>query len=434
MSKILLIDDSSEYRALLIRYINKIRDDIQVVEYDPETEKLPGQHFPWENYGLVILDYDLGNNHENGLGWLIHFQTIENMPPVVMLTGEGNADLAVKVLEAGAMDFIDKEDICDEVLATTLNHFFNDTDDDSSADQQQLPELLFNEERAAPQGSSTGKTIKSGFAFDQEEVMVKIPGYEIIQEIGRGGMSVVLLAKAEDSEIPIVLKVMFTGVQNDETSLKRFLQEYNLISSLKHPNVVCIYERAFAADFAYIAMEYFPGGDLTQKLKTRLPLELASSYIRQMCAGLVAIHDINIVHRDIKPGNILFREDGTLTITDFGAAKNKKSDAEDITINHAIVGTPYFMSPEQATGMPVDHRSDLYSLGILIYQMLTNEKPFVAKSIPQLISMHVNAPIPSLPSDLAQFQPLIDGLLAKDPDDRFQSANDVIMGMDWIGA
>ena len=181
-------------------------------------------------------------------------------------------------------------------------------------------------------------------------------------------------------------------------------------------------------------MEYFPGGDLTQKLKTRLPLELASSYIRQMCAGLVAIHDINIVHRDIKPGNILFREDGTLTITDFGAAKNKKSDAEDITINHAIVGTPYFMSPEQATGMPVDHRSDLYSLGILIYQMLTNEKPFVAKSIPQLISMHVNAPIPSLPSDLAQFQPLIDGLLAKDPDDRFQSANDVIMGMDWIGA
>ena len=167
-------------------------------------------------------------------------------------------------------------------------------------------------------------------------------------------------------------------------------------------------------------------------LKTGIDLKTSIEYIRQMCMGLVAVHNINIVHRDIKPGNVLFRNDGTLAITDFGAAKNLTGDVEDITINNHIVGTPYYMSPEQAASMPIDHRSDLYSLGIMIFQMLTNERPYTANSIAQLISMHLHAPIPKLPDNLAKYQPLIDGLMAKDPDERFQSANDVILGLDWI--
>lgn len=139
-------------------------------------------------------------------------------------------------------------------------------------------------------------------------------------------------------------------------------------------------------------MENFPGGDLAKKLVKGIDLETSIEYIRQMRMGLIAVHDINIVHRDIKPGNILFRVDGTLAITDFGAAKNLTGDVEDITINNHIVGTPYYMSPEQAASMPLDHRSDLYSLGIMIYQILTNEHPFTAKSIAQLISMHLHAP------------------------------------------
>jgi serine/threonine protein kinase len=245
-------------------------------------------------------------------------------------------------------------------------------------------------------------------------------------------MSVVLLARPSEEDREVVLKIMFTQGHEDPLALKRFMQEYTLISCLDHPHIVAIHERAFASDFAYIAMENFPGGDLAKKLLTGIDLETAIEYIRQMCMGLVAVHDINIVHRDMKPGNILFRIDGTLAITDFGAAKNLTGDVEDITINNHIVGTPYYMSPEQAASMPLDHRSDLYSLGIMIYQMLTNERPYTAKSIAQLISMHLHAPIPKLPDNLAKYQPLIDGLLAKDPDDRFQSANDVILGMDWI--
>lgn len=424
--KILLIDDQADFRNLIIKYIKKIRPDLQVVEYDPATQRIPEHRFPWDQYGLVILDYDLGTKVSNGLVWMRHFKTIANMPPVIMLTGEGDSQLAVDIINAGARDFIDKNDVNYEVLKSTLEYFFEDTRQTDTKPDPVLPDLLFQEHDNASK-ENTAKRRR------HENTAIEIPGYEIISEIGRGGMSVVLLAQRESHPEPVVLKIMFTEQQLDETSLKRFLQEYSLISSLDHHNVVKIYERAFAAEFAYIAMEYFPGGDLSRKMKTKLPLDTASSYIRQISKGLVAIHGIDVVHRDIKPGNILFREDGTLTITDFGAAKNRTTGATDITLNHGIVGTPYYMSPEQATGMAVDHRSDLYSLGILVYQMLTNEKPFMAKSIPQLISMHINAPVPSLPKEVAKFQPLIDGLLAKDPDERFQSADDVITGLDWLG-
>jgi eukaryotic-like serine/threonine-protein kinase len=461
LSRILLIDDSEDFRVLIRRYISSAFEDFDIVDYDPKDKGLPSENFPWKNYDLVLLDYDLGLGRENGLGWLIHFSTIPDIPPIIMITAVGNTKVAVDALKSGAIDFIDKGDISADTIKATLEEVLslsekqntiianrsvvedhineatiseaNNNDADTS-EETHLPDLLFHDE---PEGDDffnlTDEPDPLSITDDQmEKFGLVVPGYELLKEIGRGGMSVVLLAKPVEEDREVVLKIMFTEGHEDPLALKRFMQEYTLISCLDHPHIVAIDERAFASDFAYIAMENFPGGDLAKKLQTGIDLETAIEYIRQMCMGLVAVHDINIVHRDIKPGNILFRSDGTLAITDFGAAKNLTGDVEDITINNHIVGTPYYMSPEQAASMPIDHRSDLYSLGIMIYQMLTNERPYTAKSIAQLISMHLNAPIPKLPGDLAKYQPLIDGLLAKDPDDRFQSANDVILGLDWI--
>ncbi len=449
MSRILLIDDSADYRKLLIHYIKNTYSDVEVVEYDPVSQRLPSDDFVWDEIDLVILDYDLGLGRENGLGWMVHFNSIVGMPPVLMLTAEGNTKVAVRVLKAGAIDFIDKEDISEYTIKTTLDDIF------SLADKQQtlitsnvevdeativgtppLPDLLFQDEDDVNLDDFfdiSGETADFSTTNKQlEKFGLVVPGYQLLKEIGRGGMSTVFLAKPIEENNEVVLKVMFTEGHEDPIALKRFMQEYTLISCLDHPNVVSIYERAFASDFAYIAMEHFPGGDLTKKLKHGIELEKAIEYIREMCLGLVAVHELNIVHRDIKPGNILFRADDTLTITDFGAAKNLTGDVEDITVNNHIVGTPYYISPEQGAGMPFDHRSDLYSLGIMIFQMLTNERPYIAKSVAQLISMHINAPIPHLPTHLAKYQPLIDGLLAKEPDERFQSAEDVIIGLEWI--
>jgi eukaryotic-like serine/threonine-protein kinase len=446
LSRILLIDDSEDFRALLRTYILNEYEDFDVVDYDPKDKGLPGENFPWKQYDLILLDYDLGLGRENGLGWMIHFSSIPDIPPVIMITAVGNSKIAVKALKAGAVDFIDKGDVSVESIKDSLDEVFSLSDkqntiiasqsqsipkkeiDETILEKPPLPEYLFQEEEEVENQydrlSTTDDQLK--------KFGLVVPGYDLLKEIGRGGMSVVLLAKPIEEDKEVVLKIMFTQGHEDPLALKRFMQEYTLISCLDHPHIVSIYERAFASDFAYIAMENFPGGDLASKLTKGIDLETAIEYIRQMCMGLVAVHDLNIVHRDIKPGNILFREDGTLTITDFGAAKNLTGDVEDITINNHIVGTPYYMSPEQAASMPVNHRSDLYSLGIMIYQMLTNERPFTATSIAQLISMHLHAPIPKLPGDLAKYQPLIDGLLAKDPDERFQSANDVILGLDWI--
>ena len=449
MSKILVIDDSEDFRTLLRRYIVSEYEGFEVVDYVPKDKGLPGENFPWSNYDLVLLDYDLGLGRENGLGWMIHFSTIPDIPPVIMITAVGNTKIAVDALKSGAVDFIDKGDVSKETINAVIDEVLSlsekqhtiianqesesNINDQTISEATQLPDLLFQEEDEKEDFFNLTEEDPLSSTDDQlQKFGLVVPGYNLISEIGRGGMSVVLLAKAEGEDTEVVLKVMFTQGHEDPLALKRFMQEYTLISCLDHPHIVSIHERAFASDFAYIAMENFPGGDLAKKLIDGIDLETSIEYIRQMCMGLVAVHDLNIVHRDIKPGNILFRSDGTLAITDFGAAKNLTGDVEDITINNHIVGTPYYMSPEQAASMPIDHRSDLYSLGIMIFQMLTNERPFTATSIAQLISMHLNAPIPKLPSNLEKYQPLIDGLMAKDPDDRFQSANDVILGLDWI--
>ncbi len=451
MPRILVIDDDEDYRNLIRRFITTAYDDVNVIDYDPKDKGLPTEHFPWKEYDLVLLDYDLGLGKENGLGWMIHFSSIDNVPPVIMITSIGDTKVAVKALKAGAIDFIDKGDVSSDTLKTSIDEVLSISDRKQNLEATKLseeqitneatvvttaplPELLFQEDDGQDFFDISNENAQLSESDDAQlkEFGILVPGYTLLREIGRGGMSTVLLARPFEDDTEVVLKIMFTEGHEDPLALKRFMQEYTLISCLNHPNIIRIYERAFASDFAYIAMEFFPGGDLTKRIADGLEEETALDYLRQMCLGLIALHDIKVVHRDIKPGNILFRDDETLTITDFGAAKNLTGDIEDITINNQIVGTPYYMSPEQGTGMPIDHRSDLYSLGIMFYQMLTNERPYTARSVAQLISAHLNQPIPQLPEHLAKFQPLIDGLLAKDPDDRFQSANDLLLGIDWI--
>jgi serine/threonine protein kinase len=225
----------------------------------------------------------------------------------------------------------------------------------------------------------------------------------------------------------VVLKVLRDTPENGDQQMQfsRFLQEYELISKIRHPNVVRIFDLGIADDHAYIAMEYFPRGDLRARIAKGVEPSQALQYLAQMAAALQVVHEVGVLHRDLKPGNIMERADGSLALIDFGLAKHEDVNVE-MTGTGEIFGTPYYMSPEQGHGQPLDARSDLYSLGVIFYEMLTRKKPFLAPTPMGVIYLHGNAPVPDLPPEQALYQPLVHKLLAKDPAQRFASARELL--------
>ncbi|MDH3547063.1 MAG: serine/threonine protein kinase, partial [Gammaproteobacteria bacterium] len=199
---------------------------------------------------------------------------------------------------------------------------------------------------------------------------------------------------------------------------------YELIAEINHPNIVRIYDLGVGDDHAHIAMEYLDGGDLKQRIAEGITERNAVSYLKQIASALAEIHGVGILHRDLKPGNIMLRKDESIALIDFGLAKRLRLRME-MTDEGEIFGTPYYMSPEQGHGNGVDHRSDIYSLGVIFYEMLTGEKPFRAGSAMAIIYQHARAPIPLLPTRVSQYQALLNMMLAKQPEDRLQSATEV---------
>ena len=205
--------------------------------------------------------------------------------------------------------------------------------------------------------------------------------------------------------------------------LRRFMREHALLTRLDHPSVAGIYEHGFAEDFAYIAMEYFPGGMLRDRINGCGSMGEALGYVSSICAGLSAVHSFNIVHRDLKPTNILFRADGTLAIADFGISRDL-TQASDLTASTGWLGTPPYMSPEQITSEALDTRSDLYSLGVMLFELLAGQRPFRHRSLPGLLSAHLYDPVPQLPAASRVCQSLVERLLAKRPEDRVSTARE----------
>ena len=247
-----------------------------------------------------------------------------------------------------------------------------------------------------------------------------IEGYRILKKIGEGGMASIYLAADAGGE-PQVLKVMRIVGDGDNDHLQRFIQEFALLAQVKHPNVARIHRQGFSSGHAYIAMEYFSRGDLRARIAAGIGTEGALSYVKQTAAALDAIHQAGIVHRDLKPDNLMLRKDGTLALADFGIAKHVGMVITD-TAHGEVVGTPYYLSPEQATAQPVDQRCDLYSLGVILYEMLTGRKPYRASTAEELLDMHANAPVPHLAAPHDALQPMLDRLMAKGRDQRYPSA------------
>ena len=255
---------------------------------------------------------------------------------------------------------------------------------------------------------------------------MEIPGYEIKRLIGQGGMATVYLAEQRSLGRQVVLKILDTSTGIPSETVERFLNEGRIIASLNHPHIITIYDIGQAGDQIFISMEYVEGGDLKDRLLSQVfaPIE-AIELVEKVAAGLAAAHDNGIVHRDVKPGNILFRRDGTPLLSDFGIAKRLSNDS-DLTSTGTFVGSPNYMAPEQSESGPIDGRADIYSLGVIFYEMLTGSRTYVADSVIDVILMHKQAPIPRLAAGLAPYQELLNLMMAKPRKDRFRDTRSLI--------
>ncbi|TFZ05304.1 response regulator [Ramlibacter henchirensis] len=255
---------------------------------------------------------------------------------------------------------------------------------------------------------------------------LRLRGYRLTRKIGAGGMTDVYLAEREKDALAVVLKVLDARGRRAAEHLSRFIQEYTLLSRIDHPNVVRIYDQGFTDDHAYIAMEYFPQGDLRAELGAGMSLQRVLDVLAQVARALSAIHARGVIHRDLKPENIMRRADDTVALADFGIAKSLLN-ADNLALSHTkhgdVVGTPYYLSPEQAAGRAVTPLSDLYSLGVMMFEMLAGQRPFQAGTLDLLLAHHLSAPTPQLPATHARLQPILERLMAKAPQDRFADAD-----------
>jgi len=257
-----------------------------------------------------------------------------------------------------------------------------------------------------------------------------IHGYRVLSKIGEGGMSCVYLAEAEERG-KVVLKVLKGRRKDGDGIWERFFQECAILSAIQHENVVRIYDQGFGDELAYLAMEHLGGGTLRAQMDRGITPRQALSLLSQAACGLAEIHRFGIVHRDIKPANLMLRETGVLVLTDFGVAK-RLDDSNTRTMHGEVLGTPYYISPEQAQGAKVTPRTDLYSLGVIFFEMLTGHRPFAGGTILEIVSQHISAPVPRLPEELAEHQCLVDGMLAKRPEERFESAEALLVAIDEV--
>ena len=398
--KILIIDDDEDLRNILAHYLKQEWPEVQVEQFDPLEREMPDAAFPLGAYDVIILDYMLGRG--DGLDWLRHFKARADCPPVLFLTGAGNEVIAVRAMKAGANDYQRKQELTREKLVTSVRELSR-----GKIERTTPPEIA-----ARAEGHELGARIR-------------IPGIKVLRLIGEGGMSRVYLASREGDDEPLVVKILRSEVTGDKNVLDRFIEEYNLVERIRSRHVARIHGHGVSGDLAYLVMEFFDGGDLNKRLSNKaLDPEECLKIFRELMFALGDIHERGVLHRDLKPQNLMFRADGSLAILDFGIAKH--IDAIDRTAHGEILGTPRYMSPEQVRGAALDLRTDIYSAGVLLFQMLSGTHLFDGETAVEVALHHLNTQPPDLPEHLGRYQRLLDKLVEKDREARFRNADEVI--------
>jgi FixJ family two-component response regulator/tRNA A-37 threonylcarbamoyl transferase component Bud32 len=408
---ILIVDESSESRHALADMLRARWPAAQIDEWDPRRRGNPAAVLGRERYSALLLDSHPAG--EDGIRWVAEIRKQRHAPPVLLIADQRDTHAAIQAMKAGAADFLRRTDLTPERLARALE------------------DAMREHEVRRQESTGTHSPFARTIPLDLRQIgaplrkdALSVPGYRSLRIIGEGGMAQVFLAERIQDGMQLVLKVLDPSLRRDNTFLQRFMREYKLIVSIEDEHVARVFEQGFAGEQPYIAMEYLPGGTLAARIQEGMSSLTALRLTSQIAKALDAIHSRDIVHRDLKPQNIMFRESGRPVIVDFGLAKDLDSDA-NLTRFGEVLATPRYMSPEQCMGRTADARSDLYSLGAIFYEMIAGQRLFGDAGPADMVYLHVHGEIPRLPAHLAGYQTIIDRLLAKKPEDRFQSAREL---------
>ena len=399
--RLLLVEDDARLRSVIRHSVARAWPDARIQVHQPDARGPLPPEFLAQGYDAVLLGASWPGGE--GLAWLQDLAARPGFAPVVYLAADADGDEARRARIFGAFGVIDRRAIEGGPIIDLLREA-------SRTQQRQLAQW-----RGSPEAEQSRR-------FGS----VRIPGYRCIRRLAGGSFSQLYLAEHERIGALVVVKVTpsLRDPAGIDQSFERFLQEYEIACQLHHANIVRCHELGVADDHAYLSMDYFPDGDLRRRLRLGVTPEEALALAIQIARALRVLHDSGALHRDLKPGNVLMRGLHQLALTDFGLAKQLALEA-DITDPGLIFGTPHYMSPEQGHGEDVDLRTDFYSLGVILYEMLVGEKPYTDKNSMAILYKHRHAPIPRLPEPLRLLQPIIDTLLAKLPADRPSSAQEV---------
>lgn len=423
-SRLIIVDRDGRYAEWLRHHLSIDYPDASLSVLTYEEFERESESLTYDDCDLILLTSQFGEAPEDpkavGIALLRAFRARPTFPAVLIIAEEGNELTAVRALQLGAVDYLPKRLLTPERLKASVRLALRRVERRTA---RRMAKLAQSGEHPRPH-AETGD-VRGPAAPPPADL---IPGYSIRSTIGESEKAVVYLAVSDALGREVALKVTKAG--NDDSGAHQLLaREYQAIAGLRHPAVVELHDYGMYDGREYLAMEYFPRGDLRARMHRGITEKEALRYVERIASALRVVHEAGLLHRDLKPPNVMLRENDDVALIDFGLARNLEGGLQS-TRTGVLRGSPYYMSPEQALGETLDSRTDLYSLGVIFYEMLTGRKPFNGNSAIEILQEHVNAPVPKLPERHARYQPVLDRLLAKSRDQRFNSAEEVIEALE----
>ncbi len=391
---VLVIDGDAAVRGRIAAV-----EGLDVTAVDPSIEPLPDENYEWRDIDVLVLANHLALPQAGARSWLSSYKWRKDFPATVLVSPDREPYRAVQALKLGVADYLKSLEVTDTYVLDVLRWANKDSD----------------------KKPRSGKLGAARWPDEDDPLLNGLRRYVLDRQIGSGTQSRIYRATRLEDGLPVAVKILAVNSLIEDDVLMRFEREAEALGRIASPYVVHLLDHAFSGESGFLTMEYLPNGDLRSHLGVDVPLSQATEWIYGLLCGLDAIHSAGVLHRDLKPTNLMFRADGGLVITDFGISRLSDSPGEHTT-EGMLLGTPAYMSPEQCMGQPVDERADLYSAGVIAYELITGRRPYVGRGFTETLKMHVDSPVPVLPAHAKKLQPLIDTLMCKQLSQRVGTA------------